>query len=343
MAPRSQPHAYTQPHMPAFGWAESPSDQRSRRTPEPTHTARHHLQLNDLPALLEGDTASTTWLDWLPHRARRNQRRQADTELLARIRQPISGDYRIAVLSVKGGVGKTTTTIGLGATFASLRGDRVIAIDANPDYGTLAGRMSDPNPATIRSLLDAPAPERYAQVRAFTTQSAARLEILASNRDPQLDKALSAADYAATVAIVRKFYNLIITDCGTGLVHESMQEILQQTNCLILVTTPALDGINSAWATLDWLSAHDYAGLVSRTVVVVNRLTPYGLDDAHITQLFSTRCRAVSIIPCDAHIARGADIDVEKLAPKTRQRYRELAAMIADDFAPTRGRHTHTN
>ncbi|MGL5445457.1 MAG: hypothetical protein ACRDDJ_23735, partial [[Mycobacterium] stephanolepidis] len=42
-------------------------------------------------------------------------------QLLASIRQPILGDYRIAVLSIKGGVGKTTTTLGLGSAFATIR------------------------------------------------------------------------------------------------------------------------------------------------------------------------------------------------------------------------------
>ncbi|MDF2823455.1 MAG: secretion protein EspI, partial [Mycobacterium sp.] len=57
---------------------------------------------------------------------------QADREqqaLLHTIRQPLAGDVRIAVLSIKGGVGKTTTTIGLGSAFAMVRADRVIAVD----------------------------------------------------------------------------------------------------------------------------------------------------------------------------------------------------------------------
>jgi len=38
-----------------------------------------------------------------------------------RVNQPIRGDYKFAVLSLKGGVGKTTTTVALGSTFAALR------------------------------------------------------------------------------------------------------------------------------------------------------------------------------------------------------------------------------
>ena len=70
-----------------------------------------------------------------PESAAQRRRR----ELTARARTPVTGGHhRVAVMSLKGGVGKTTTTVGLGAMLASLRGDRVIAVDANPDRGTLS-------------------------------------------------------------------------------------------------------------------------------------------------------------------------------------------------------------
>ena len=78
---------------------------------------------------------------------------QEEERLLEAVRAPLRGDYRIAVMSLKGGVGKTTTTVALGGVFAAERGDRVIAIDANPDLGTLAQRAAAPGPATIRDLL----------------------------------------------------------------------------------------------------------------------------------------------------------------------------------------------
>src|SRR5262249_16188885 len=56
------------------------------------------------------------------------------------VNQRTRGSHSIAVLSLKGGVGKTTTTVGLGATLASSLGERVVAVDANPDFGTLDQR-----------------------------------------------------------------------------------------------------------------------------------------------------------------------------------------------------------
>ncbi|SLJ66350.1 ESX-1 secretion-associated protein EspI [Mycobacteroides abscessus subsp. abscessus] len=84
------------------------------------------------------------------------------------------------MLSLKGGVGKTTTTMGLGSIFASIRGDRVIAVDANPDFGTLSQRVPLQTRSTVRDLLLDPSIERYSDVRRHTSQATSRLEVLAS-------------------------------------------------------------------------------------------------------------------------------------------------------------------
>ncbi|CCQ15166.1 putative uncharacterized protein [Rhodococcus sp. AW25M09] len=57
---------------------------------------------------------------------------QRRLELTAQVDRTLVGCHRVAVLSLKGGVGKTTTTATLGSTFAEIRGDRVIAIRCEP-------------------------------------------------------------------------------------------------------------------------------------------------------------------------------------------------------------------
>lgn len=53
-------------------------------------------------------------------------------ELEGRARKPMKGCHRVAVISLKGGVGKTTTTAALGSIFGSLRGDRVMRSTPTP-------------------------------------------------------------------------------------------------------------------------------------------------------------------------------------------------------------------
>ena len=60
----------------------------------------------------------------------------------------------IAVISPKGGVGKTTTVALLGTMFSMIRSDRVIAVDSNPDHGTLGRSLTADHPIFVDDLLD---------------------------------------------------------------------------------------------------------------------------------------------------------------------------------------------
>jgi MinD-like ATPase involved in chromosome partitioning or flagellar assembly len=259
-------------------------------------------------------------------------------DLVGRVRTPVAGGHhRVAVLSLKGGVGKTTVAVGLGATLASLRGDRVIAVDANPDRGTLSDKVRVETPATIRDLLNERAMiRRYADVRAFTSQSSSRLEILASDRDPGVSVAFSADDYRAVVRVLEHYYSVCITDCGTGLLHSAMAGILELADQVVLVSSPSVDGARSASATLDWLDAHNYGDLVRGSVVVlsaIRRKSKSMVDLDRLEQHFAARARAVVRIPYDPHLEEGAEVELNYLSPETAEAYLRLAALVADGFA----------
>nr|WP_223885282.1 MinD/ParA family protein [Nocardia colli] len=262
-------------------------------------------------------------------------------ELVARIRQPVRGDYRIATLSLKGGVGKTTTTMGIGSIFASIRGDRVIAVDANPDFGTLSQRVPLQTRSTVRDLLLDPSIQRYSDVRRHTSQATSRLEVLASERDPAASEAFSEEEYRAVARILQRFYNIILTDCGTGLMHSAMSGVLDLAHSLVLISSPAIDGARSAAATLDWLSLHGHDHLVRNAVVVINspRAGSPNVGIQQLREYFLSRCRAVHIIPFDPHMSEGAEIDLHRLHKQTKRAYVELAATIADDFATDHRRY----
>ncbi|OLF15820.1 MinD/ParA family ATP-binding protein [Actinophytocola xanthii] len=256
-------------------------------------------------------------------------------ELITRVNQPLRGCYKIAMLSLKGGVGKTTTTTTLGSTFASLRGDRVIAVDANPDRGTLSQKIPLETTATVRHLLrDADRIHRYSDIRAYTSQGPSRLEVLASEQDPAVSEAFSEEDYRRTVALLEHFYNIVLTDCGTGLMHSAMKGVLDIADSLVIVSSGSVDGARSASATLDWLDVHGYRDLVARSVAVINSVRPRAgsVDLDKLAQHFGARCRAVCRIPFDPHLEEGAEIELDRLAAPTRLALLELAATVADGF-----------
>jgi MinD-like ATPase involved in chromosome partitioning or flagellar assembly len=257
------------------------------------------------------------------------------TELLERVRTPLLGCHRIAVISLKGGVGKTTTTTALGATLAWNRGDRVIAVDANPDAGTLGRRVRRETGATIRDMLQAlPSIQSYVDMRRFTSQAPSRLEILANDVDPAVSTTFNDEDYRRIIGALQRQYSIILTDSGTGLLYSAMRGVLQLADQLIVVSTPSVDGGNSASTTLDWLIAHGYQDLVSRSVTVISGVRP-SAKEFDLNQLithFAARCRAVVPIPFDPHLGTGAEIDLEMLRPATADAYLELAAQVAQGF-----------
>jgi MinD-like ATPase involved in chromosome partitioning or flagellar assembly len=261
-------------------------------------------------------------------------------EMLERVRTPLHGCYRIAVISLKGGVGKTTTTTALGATLAWNRGDRVIAVDANPDAGTLGRRVRRETGATIRDMLQAlPSIRSYVDVRRFTSQAPSRLEVLANDVDPAVSTTFNDEDYRRIIEALQNQYSIILTDSGTGLLYSAMRGVLTMADQLIVIATPSVDGGNSASTTLDWLIAHGFEDLVRRSITVISAVRPSSkeIDLSQLVAHFAARCRAVVSIPYDSHLATGAEVDLEYLKPATADAYLELAAHVADGFASQRG------
>ncbi|MEU9654150.1 SCO5717 family growth-regulating ATPase [Streptomyces sp. NPDC048110] len=251
------------------------------------------------------------------------------------IRTPVLSCYRIAVISLKGGVGKTTTTTALGSTLATERQDKILAIDANPDAGTLGRRVRRETGATIRDLVQAiPYLNSYMDIRRFTSQASSGLEIIANDVDPAVSTTFNDEDYRRAIDVLGQQYPIILTDSGTGLLYSAMRGVLDLADQLIIISTPSVDGASSASTTLDWLSAHGYADLVSRSITVISGVRETGkmikVDD--IVGHFQTRCRGVVVVPFDEHLAAGAEVDLDMMRPKVREAYFNLAAMVAEDF-----------
>ena len=261
---------------------------------------------------------------------------QRHDDLITRVRAPIEGTRRIVVMSRKGGVGKTTVTVGLGATFATCRGDRVVAVDANPDAGNLSRRIAgDCNRTMTDVLADLNHIQSFSTMRGYTSQcTESRLEVLASDDDARISQALDRPAYREVVSLLDRYYNLIILDTGTGILDSANQGLLAEADQLVLVLRAALDGARAGAQTLDWLEEHGYGQLVANAVVVVNGVTRESDGAARFARAhFNQRCGHVTTIPRDMALEVGARTALSNLAPSTREAFVDLAAALADNFS----------
>ena len=111
--------------------------------------------------------------------------------------------------------------------------------------------------------------------------------------------------------------------------------ILQLAEQIVVVMSPSLDSARAASSTLDWLNENGHAELVRNAVAVVNAVREEGLVEVDkVKDHFQGRCRAVVQVPWDPHLSAGAETQVDRLRPGTRRAYLEVAAAVADGFAP---------
>lgn len=250
----------------------------------------------------------------------------------ARIGAMLEGGAKfIPVLTRKGGVGKTTISTLLGMALAQVREDRVIAIDANPDRGTLAERVSKSTRFTVRDVVNrAAAIDGFSEFSNMVSRDETRLDVLASDADPMLSEAFNEGDYNVVADMAARYYSIVITDCGTGIVHSVMRPTLQRASSIVIVSGGSVDEARLASETLTWLEANGYGELVRNSVVALNTATQatllVKLDE--IEQHFKTRVRSVIRIPYDPALAAGSVIKFNELKKQTRDAARDLAAEV---------------
>lgn len=263
-----------------------------------------------------------------------SRKARARKALEARVAAPLAGETRfVPVLSRKGGVGKTTVTTLLGMALADGREDRVIAIDANPDRGTLADRIGKRVDKTVRDLVHTAGDIRgFSDMSRFVARDETRLDVLASDTDPRISQAFGEEDYRTVADVAEHFYSLVLTDTGTGIIHSVMSATLKHADQLVIVTGLSLDEVRLASETLTWLESNGYEDLARNSIVVLNQQSA-GAPMVRLSELevhFGSRVRTVVHLPYDPALATGSAIVYRELQPETRQAARELAARVID-------------
>lgn len=154
----------------------------------------------------------------------------------------------LAVAGAKGGVGKTTTSINLGAAFAD-RGANVIVVEADLAMANAVDFLKlDFNEETDPSLHEVLAGR--ASVGAAIYRAPGGIDILPCGVELE---GYSAADPSALSAVVDKLddhYDIIVLDTGAGLSRETLIP-MGLADEVVVVSTPRVASVRDAEKTIE--------------------------------------------------------------------------------------------
>lgn len=254
-----------------------------------------------------------------------------------RILAPLATDSSfVAVISRKGGVGATLVTSLLGMALAEVRDDRVLALDAHGDRGTLADRVTRSTRATVddaivrsRGLVS----ER--DMDSLVSRDETGLEVLAASTEPVSARGMTETDLAVVSDLASRFYSIVVQDLDSTISSPLVLTALRRASSVVIVSGGGISEAHIASETLTWLETHGFDDLARTAVVVVNTGTQSTDLDALATieQHFEARARAVARLPYDPALASGGPIHFPALKPLTRDSARELAALVVDGLA----------
>lgn len=185
-----------------------------------------------------------------------SEREEASLDALLAARSGLSQPNVIAVVSPKGGVGKTTCTFLLGNLLASATELRCVAIDPNPDFGTL-GALTPSESRVQGTLADIFAEmdeiDSVAELMPFVSRLPTGLHLIAAHPRAEVMSAITPELYAMLVDFLGRFYDVILMDLGTGVEGPEARFALERADQSVVVSTPDFVALSTVLRGLRYL------------------------------------------------------------------------------------------
>jgi MinD-like ATPase involved in chromosome partitioning or flagellar assembly len=260
------------------------------------------------------------------------EREEAQLETSLRRLPGVSRTNIVATLSPKGGCGKTTSTFLTGNVLASHLRLRVLAVDLNPDFGTLADLAPDRTRAPLslvdllRDKQDIASP---GELRPYVSRLPSGLHLLAAPPDPAVMAQMTPELYGELLEFLRRFYEVILLDLGTGVTAPIATFAVDQADQVVVVTTPE-------WITNTKVQmALGHLGL-ERATLVLNKVDGRAAQRATERQFSRDRIAQRVAVPADLQLKTMLDsgtFSLPGLGRATRVSIKRLGLAVGTQLA----------
>ncbi len=141
----------------------------------------------------------------------------------------------ISVSSVKGGVGKTVTTLNLAGIYCEL-GKKVLIIDLDLFAGGIAVSLDIKNKKDIFMMIDSMANNRFTDLKDYVTTYNSNIDILACPKDPREAMKVESRYIPLILDYAKKEYDIILVDTS-HILDEINITIMDYSYMTLLITT----------------------------------------------------------------------------------------------------------
>lgn len=251
------------------------------------------------------------------------------SEHAAGVQVPVTTGRRIAIVSTRGGAGKTTASALLARIYSVLRPDSVCVLDLDPGHGSLALRLGLEQAPAFDSLVpdltggSQPGAGRMAELLGQASEG-----LYATGPRTTAPQRSTAPELRQATSTVSRYFPVTLLDCPTGLDAADTQAALADCHAAVFVVPSTLSGMDNALAALATWRSHPLLGALPLTLLVMqqDRSSAFqALDQAGRLSRLGFDAHAIGY---DRHLAAGAEIALPLMLPAHREASTALAAHV---------------
>lgn len=146
----------------------------------------------------------------------------------------------ISVSSVKGGVGKTTTTLNLAGIYALLK-KKVLIIDMDLYSGGIAVSLNVKNTKDIFMMIDSMGNNRFTELKKYVTTYNKNIDVLACPKDPRMGAKVSGRYIPVIFDLAKKEYDVVLVDTYHILDEINLTALDYSYMTLFIITNDIVD------------------------------------------------------------------------------------------------------
>jgi pilus assembly protein CpaE len=188
-----------------------------------------------------------------------------------------------AVISGKGGVGKTVMAINLAAALGEKHRERVVLVDLSLQYGDVGAALNLPTQHSISDLLDNNAAADIDSVQQALASGPGQIRVLLAPTSPDLAGYISAAHLDSLIDTLRGGFDHVVIDTPTYLNEVSLHAI-ELADHVVMVTDLSVTGVKNSRLTRGVLETLGVDP--SKVLVVANHREGVGALDRRGAETF---------------------------------------------------------